>query len=480
MEELEKARETIAKVQKKLQSRDRGLDKIELISETISGNLQPEEIWSANFTGSKAIRAIRLKLEADNLTQALRTTIIEAEFDGETTVWCPVGDFFGTGYQLRYLNTWYSLVEEDGTMQVFWVMPFEKNASLIIRNTGNEDVKINGEVLLSDWKWDTSSMHFGTSWHQYTGIFTRKGLTQQDTGSPFDINYVELTGQGTYVGDGLTLFNTSYVWWGEGDEKIYIDREALPSHFGTGTEDYYGYAWGGRSKRFSNHPFIAQPDKTGNAKPGYVVNIRQRCLDIIPFQEHLKLDMELWHWHATWVNYAPTCFYYLRPGGSTNILPDIAGAQAKVALKSTDIIPNVMKSGFMEAEHMAFSNSCGNKLGSMGINPFGDVPLSNNLHVIWRDGTPGDTIYFSFVADKEGIINMSAVFNAGPGFGVFKCLVNDRPILNRLSLHAINRSGKQVNLGRVPVRNGENIMSFIVLPGSTKAHLFAFDYLKLE
>lgn len=32
-------------------------------------------------------------------------------------------------------------------------------------------------------------------------------------------------------------------WWGEGDEKFFVDGERFPSTFGTGSEDYIGYAW---------------------------------------------------------------------------------------------------------------------------------------------------------------------------------------------------------------------------------------------
>ena len=39
------------------------------------------------------------------------------------------------------------------------------------------------------------------------------------------------------------------IWWGEGDQKIFVDGESFPSTFGTGTEDDYGYAYG------SNRPF---------------------------------------------------------------------------------------------------------------------------------------------------------------------------------------------------------------------------------
>ena len=39
-------------------------------------------------------------------------------------------------------------------------------------------------------------------------------------------------------------------WWGEGDEKFFIDGEKYPSTVGTGSEDYIGYAWA------ANPPFV--------------------------------------------------------------------------------------------------------------------------------------------------------------------------------------------------------------------------------
>ncbi len=51
---------------------------------------------------------IRVKVAPNINPQDLRSLVIKMEFDGEQTVWCPLGDFFGTGYQLRYSNTWYT------------------------------------------------------------------------------------------------------------------------------------------------------------------------------------------------------------------------------------------------------------------------------------------------------------------------------------------------------------------------------------
>lgn len=52
-----------------------------------------------------------------------------------------------------------------------------------------------------------------------------------------------------------------------------MDGETFPSHLGTGSEDYYGYAWG-RRERITDHPFIAQPEGAGADSAGFVQNTR--------------------------------------------------------------------------------------------------------------------------------------------------------------------------------------------------------------
>ena len=51
-------------------------------------------------------------------------------------------------------------------------------------------------------------------------------------------------GRGYYVGTVYSVRTRSPAWFGEGDEKIYIDGEERPSIRGTGTEDYFLSAWG--------------------------------------------------------------------------------------------------------------------------------------------------------------------------------------------------------------------------------------------
>ena len=150
------------------------------------------------------------------------------------------------------------------------------------------------------------------------------------------MNFVQVSGKGVYVGDTLTVFNGPDAWWGEGDEKIFVDGEAFPSHIGTGTEDYYGYAWC-RPEYFAA-PFHAQPTGAGNMKAGFSVNNRYRALDAIPFTASIKFDMELWHSQKTVVNYAPATFWYAQPGASCNVVPAPEAAAEPVAMQRSDVV----------------------------------------------------------------------------------------------------------------------------------------------
>ncbi|MBI9065258.1 MAG: DUF2961 domain-containing protein, partial [Marinilabiliaceae bacterium] len=279
-----KYRENIAEVSNKLMHGEPQINK--RVVTQLDGVVKPGAFLSARIEGEQAIKKLVIKLNAEQVEQALRSTVISLEFDGKPTVWVPVGDLFGTGYKISPSKTWLSTVDENGEMSLFFPMPFQKSAKVTIHNFGKEDVEVvKLEMHHEAWNWDEQSLYFHANWRNYPDV---------DTSEKKDVNYVTISGKGKYVGDVLTLFNDSYDWWGEGDEKIYVDGESFPSNFGTGTEDYYGYAW--CSVVDFATPFIAQPVGDGNRSPGLTVNSRWRSLDVIPFNQSLKFDMEIWHW----------------------------------------------------------------------------------------------------------------------------------------------------------------------------------------
>jgi len=276
--------------------------------------------------GSAAVRYLEIRLtpERKDSTTHLRSTIFTARFDDELTVWCPVGDFFGSADAIHPFKTFTREVTIDGTMICRWVMPYEKSAEVRLLNLGTEPVEARACVAAGPWQWDDRSMHFHANWRADDIV----------PGTPFlDWNFIEIAGQGVLVGDQWTVLNPNGSWWGEGDEKIYIDddfQRDFPSHFGTGTEDYYGWAGGRvptREDEFS-HPFLSNIRVGGldGWTRGFNICTRHRGLDAVPFAERLRFDMEAsfgvgirnpWNLLA----YSAVAWWYARPRATHNRPP---------------------------------------------------------------------------------------------------------------------------------------------------------------
>jgi hypothetical protein len=199
-------------------------------------------------------------------------------------------------------------------MWSWWWMPFEKSALLQVRNLGKRRVKVALKVLEEPRAWTDRSMHFHAKWR-----------TETLKSRPFrDWTYCDLKGRGVFVGDMLSLVNPVRAWWGEGDEKIYVDGETFPSWFGTGSEDYYGYAWSD-PKPFQ-HPYHNQTRCDGPGNRGWTSVNRFHILDNIPFEESFRFDMEFWHWTPKIdVPYAATSYWYARPGATDDFHEPDAG-----------------------------------------------------------------------------------------------------------------------------------------------------------
>ena len=480
LQEMARCGELLEKVQRQLAVRDRGMESLKPGSVVFTTSLAPETVYSDTLEGKMAIRMIRVKVDPSIDPQALRSTVLKMEFDGRQTVWAPLGDFFGTGYQLRWSNTWYSSVDPvTGTLCAWRVMPFKLKAVVTLENFGNAPVEIREVAIYhAPWKWDKRSMHFGTSWHQFTRLQTGGSKENDGRGGAFDINYVELTGTGVYAGDGIALFNTMDAWWGEGDEKVFVDGETFPSHIGTGTEDYYGYAWC-RPEKFANHPFIAQPDGSGNYWPGYTVNQRHRSLDGIPFENHLKFDIEMWHWAKATINHAPVTYWYMMPGGTSNIVPDTAGVQETVALRRSDIISPWIRNGKIEGENLVIGGVTGGRIEYQNIPA---LKWSDDLQLFWRDGKAGDHIdLFFFSADSVSAPFIAALTFARD-YGIVCFELNGKSIPGQYNLFNEEVTTRELPLGTLPILKGRNQLR-VILTGTSgidgKA-FFGIDYLKFD
>lgn len=270
-------------------------------------------------TGNHVIRHLEIALGPETNEERLRSVVLRMRFDGEETVWTPVGDFFCSGNGTNPFHTWEREVRDDGVMICRWVMPYRDSATVVFENLGEAAAEINARIVTGSWQWDERSMHFNAHWRTDAPV----------PGAPFqDWNFVDISGKGVYVGDAWTVLSADTGWWGEGDEKIYIDGEydsaKFPSHFGTGSEDYYGWAGGlvPTGADVFSMPFLSNVRVGNKDNPrGYNICTRSRALDAIPFNSRLRFDMEASFgvqmrnpWNL--LHYAATTYFYTVPGAS--------------------------------------------------------------------------------------------------------------------------------------------------------------------
>lgn len=464
LSDLAKNSQIVKETLDKLEKRDRGINNLQLKTQTFSAKLLSGQQKQITFEGSsQAIRKIQIKINAGNLEQALRSTVISASFDGQQTIWDPVGDFFGAGYKIIPTSTWYQEVKSDGTIEVFWVMPFKSKCVLTFTNYGEQDVEIvDGKIVTSKWKWDDRSMYFGSSWYQNTHINTGLVKEKDGKGDMFDIKYTTLNGQGVYVGDGVTLFNCSPAWWGEGDEKIFVDNEKFPSHFGTGTEDYYGYAWC-RPEKFT-HPFIAQPDGSGNLGIGYTADMRYRSLDAIPFKDHLQFDMELWHWANTIMNHAPVTYWYIRPNGNCDIKPDIAGAKETIVTKREQIFPPIInKQQILEGEDLVVVKLTGSGIARIRPIPVPNKPNWSKAMMTWSGAKQGDEVTFKFICPKSGDFDITLNALMITDATKIQFTLNDKPVASSFQSSPSATRERLLTLKGTKLTAGDNFLTIKIV-----------------
>jgi hypothetical protein len=312
----------------------------------IRGTSRTIQATPPHSAGPGAICQVAVRIEAEELPEALRNLVLHMSFDGEESIVCPVGDFFGSGPGIRPETSWpfsMSWKEAPGVQDNFdiadlysrWIMPYARDFEISFEHNGRSEVRTQVRLKQTDWTWDDHSMHFHARWRGEHALKTRPMR---------DWNHITIEGQGVFVGDALSIGNPTTAWWGEGDEKFYVDGEKFPSHFGTGTEDYYGYAWS--SPELFQHPLHNQTRCDGPNVFGWTSVNRFRALDAIPFTRSLRFDMEIWHWRDCEIERAATVYYYARPGAKDNAPPIRA---ADLEIKQYEFKP-FMIDGALEAE----------------------------------------------------------------------------------------------------------------------------------
>lgn len=405
----------------------------------------------------KAIEQLVFQLDAEDFDQALRSTVLKISFDGEQTVWTPLGDFFNIGVGLKTYQMWERAVQEDGTMICRWIMPYQHIAELEIENMGKQDIQMSVTAKVMPYTWNDRSMYFHSSWR----------MDNPTPGFPlFDYNLVNVKGKGIYVGDQFTVLNPEEGWWGEGDEKVYVDDDTFPSLFGTGTEDYYGWAGGvvpNPEDEFYT-PFLSNVRVAAPNSMGYNTCTRTRVLDAIPFNRQLDFNIESSGSNRTsWfhLQYAVNTYWYAKPGASCNRKPLPEMASRKImTLQELQVYNEKCKAdryiypGAIEAENLETYQS-------------GDAVRPVEKMDVWGELSNGEAKCYQFTQEGKPVnVRLTELFNdvplkvcliTGNACGEFDILVNGTLVrtVNLLSEHSAVTT---IDLGvHKPVNNALDI-----------------------
>lgn len=405
----------------------------------------------------KAIEQLVFQLDAEDFDQALRSTVLKISFDGEQTVWTPLGDFFNIGVGLKTYQMWERAVQEDGTMICRWIMPYQHIAELEIENMGKQDIQMSVTAKVMPYTWNDRSMYFHSSWR----------MDDPTPGFPlFDYNLINVKGKGIYVGDQFTVLNPEEGWWGEGDEKVYVDDDIFPSLFGTGTEDYYGWAGGvvpNPEDEFYT-PFLSNVRVAAPNSMGYNTCTRTRVLDAIPFNRQLDFNIESSGSNRTsWfhLQYAVNTYWYAKPGAFCNRKPLPEMASRKImTLQELQVYNEKCKTdryiypGAIEAENLETYQS-------------GDAVRPVEKMDVWGELSNGEAKCYQFTQEGKPVnVRLTELFNdmplkvcliTGNACGEFDILVNGTLVrtVNLLSEHSAVTT---IDLGvHKPVNNALDI-----------------------
>jgi hypothetical protein len=200
----------------------------------------------------------------------------------------PLGDFFASCFGQRREVVSLPVVVNNGTAyNSFWPMPFRKSARIEIVNQGDKPISL----LYYNIDWIKKE-----SLPKDTPYFYAQYRQEYPAEHGKDYVLLETKGKGHYVGTVLAVRTRSPSWFGEGDEKIYIDGEAKASIWGTGTEDYFLCAWGLKqtSAPYFGVPYFDQWGIVGGHTSAY----RWHIADPIVFNKGIKVTFEHFGWIA--------------------------------------------------------------------------------------------------------------------------------------------------------------------------------------
>jgi D-arabinan exo alpha-(1,3)/(1,5)-arabinofuranosidase (non-reducing end) len=286
----------------------------------------------AESTGSGSISALHLWLpeSTDEILAGLR---LQIEFDGQTMVDSPLGEFFGAGLGTTTVQSlMFATVPQPGgalALSEWWPMPFARTARVtLVNTTGNPVAGIDSDVVTTpDPQW-APALASGRA-----GYFTARSHAGPTTFGQ-DWLFADEDGHGKFVGVSQTMrgspiktsFSDDAPYFLEGAERVYTDGSASPQWYGTGTEDFYEGGWYFKNGTHFSDPLTGQPDQrtaTGGCTGYCVATYRLTLAEAIGYHSAIRFGIEHGKRNMVQPDYSSTAFLYTQPNDTITASDDV-------------------------------------------------------------------------------------------------------------------------------------------------------------
>jgi D-arabinan exo alpha-(1,3)/(1,5)-arabinofuranosidase (non-reducing end) len=269
--------------------------------------------------------------------------ILRMYWDGNDypSVESPLGAFFGQGWDESYefASLPLSATPKEGRGLVsYFAMPFSSGARIEIENQTGKDIgAFYFYVDYVSMKTLPSKMGRFHAWYN-------KELTQADEEGENEWNTLgpvgkntsgkenyliaDIKGKGHFVGVNYYVHSPTPMWYGEGDDMIFIDGDTEPTLNGTGTEDYFNTSW--CPKTLFSHPYFGYArvnDDFGWLGRTHVY--RFHISDPIYFNKSLKFTIEHGHNNVLTLDLASVAYWYQE---NANPVPEIPGKDVRAPM----------------------------------------------------------------------------------------------------------------------------------------------------
>lgn len=425
-----------------------------------------EKVRVADLTGPRAIVALKVKTTfADRKDQmaGLRKTALQITWDGQAqpAVWCPLGDFFGTAPGENHYKSLMTGMTPDG-YYAYWYMPFAKNAAVELVNEDTVPRTVEMEIVHAPLGRPFDGLgYFHAKWHRDTTALSKDRFP--------DWLMLNTEGRGRFCGVMLHVWNPRGGWWGEGDEKFFVDGEKFPSTFGTGSEDYFGYAW--CHPALFQRPYHCQTMTENNQ--GHQSVLRWHIVDNIPFQKSFEGCIEKYDHPGPDVRYACTACWYLSPEGVDRYPP--------VPVSERDgyyIVPPRVVAGIEVIGPVPGS------VTAQDMRDFNKGKWQDNDQLWWTGVGPGAKLNLRLPAKDAGKHRLDVVLTKAPDYAIVQLHLDGKKTGEPIDLY--NADGvvnATVSLGVYELTAGDHTLTVEIVGANEKAiksYMFGLDTIRCE